>query len=640
MFAIIGIGAVFVIVTGGIDLSIGSVVCIVGCTMTMLINWWTKHPPAENLKYCLWILAVDFIVLVALTEIVPWLTKRQRPFTYGKGWKFTLLAVGIAIGISSFFAPQLASKDAIRGQAKIDAPRELRINVDGQNYTESNSNLIVRKDGSWSLTFDPGDELPDRPYAAVASYVGSDGKVVKVENKVTVPWVTLVSCIILAFLVSVHIGLFQGILVTKMNLQPFVVTLCGLLIFRGLARWLTADATQGLGNGYDESLRLLALGKPFNASTVILILGLVLIAVALVRFCIQLVSSNQDSKVRNMMALGSGIFLAVIGGSAMSSYGLFGQPVEDSPALLMRWSVWFLFPVLGLLIYQYWNREFNLNQLVSTIDPKWILNLAIAVVGLVISVVGMYLIKRWVGDEPVSLKGADRETIMKVISVFVGMTVLLFFASRFTKVVSMHLGETGGNLVAAIGFFACLWLLGNTALAKTIVETPFIVMVVVALLAAILLNKTTYGRYLFAIGRNETAAKYSGIDTDSIKILAYTLCAVCAGIGSILFTLDFNSIEPSGYGTFYELYAIAAAVLGGCSLRGGEGKIFGVIIGATILRVLYNAPDMIGVPSQLEFFMIGIIILIGAIVDELVRRIAAKRKTMELAKAQASTDKK
>ncbi len=634
IFAIIGIGAVFVIVTGGIDLSIGSVICIIGCSMAMLINAWTKHPPANNLQYCLWMVSADLILLVAFAEFVPWFANRKTFFTRGKSWKFLILGIGIVAGIGGFVAPQFASQAAIRGVAQIEPGQVLKLDVDGKNFVADDGKLTVQSDGSWTLNFQPGDDLPDRPYAVTASTQLADGSSVKIENRVTVPWVTLICCLFLAFLVSIHIGLFQGLLITKLNLQPFVVTLCGLLIFRGLARWMTADETQGLGNGYDESLRLLALGKPLNASTVILIIGIVLIAYAIFRWIMPSASGSSQSKIRNAMVLVGAIMLTAIGGSAFSSSGILGVAVEDLPAMLMRWCAWGLLPVIGLIAFQYWNHEFRQTKQISPAYKNWLWQLLFASSGLVISIVLMYFIKRWIGEESVSLKGADRVTILKVVSVFGGMTLLLFFASRFSKTVIQHLRDTGGTLIMAAGFFACLWLVGNTSLPKTIVQTPFIVMTVVAIFAAILLNKTTYGRYLFAIGRNETAAKYSGIDTDSIKVMAYTLCAACAGIGSILFTLDSNSVSPSAFGTFYELYAIAAAVLGGCSLRGGEGTIIGVIIGASILRVLYNAPDMIGIPSQLEFFMIGIIILIGAIVDEIVRRIAAKRKTMELAKTQ------
>ncbi len=155
---------------------------------------------------------------------------------------------------------------------------------------------------------------------------------------------------------------------------------------------------------------------------------------------------------------------------------------------------------------------------------------------------------------------------------------------------------------------------------------PFIIMLVVGVLAAIFLNRTIFGRYLLALGRNETAARYSGINTDAMKIIAYVICSLLAGLGGILFSLDVNSIQPSSSGEFYELYAIAAAVLGGCSLRGGEGSIVGVIIGTAVMRVLYNAINILRIPTHLEFAIIGAVILCGVIVDELVKRMAARRR--------------
>jgi ribose transport system permease protein len=88
-----------------------------------------------------------------------------------------------------------------------------------------------------------------------------------------------------------------------------------------------------------------------------------------------------------------------------------------------------------------------------------------------------------------------------------------------------------------------------------------------------------------------------------------------------MFMLDLNSVQPSSHGSFYELYAIAAAVLGGCSLRGGEGSIIGVVIGMAVLRLLYNASNLLGIPTQLEFTIIGGVILVGAIVDEVAKRV-------------------
>jgi len=155
---------------------------------------------------------------------------------------------------------------------------------------------------------------------------------------------------------------------------------------------------------------------------------------------------------------------------------------------------------------------------------------------------------------------------------------------------------------------------------------PSFFLVTIAVVAAIFLNRTIWGRYLLALGRNETAARYSGINTDRMKILAYTLCSLLAGVGGILFSLNLNSIQPSGLGEFYELYAIAAAVLGGCSLRGGEGTILGVLIGTAVMRVLYNAINILGIPTHLEFAIIGAVILAGVVTDEVVKAVAARRR--------------
>lgn len=154
---------------------------------------------------------------------------------------------------------------------------------------------------------------------------------------------------------------------------------------------------------------------------------------------------------------------------------------------------------------------------------------------------------------------------------------------------------------------------------------PFLFMIVLALGAGVFLNRTIWGRYLLALGRNVEAARYSGIAIDRLVILAYIICAGMAGLGGVLFALDVNSVQPAGHGNFYELYAIAAAVLGGCSLRGGEGTILGVVIGAAVMRVLYNAINVLGIPTQLEFAIIGTVILAGVIADELIRRMADKR---------------
>lgn len=136
----------------------------------------------------------------------------------------------------------------------------------------------------------------------------------------------------------------------------------------------------------------------------------------------------------------------------------------------------------------------------------------------------------------------------------------------------------------------------------------------------VLLHRSTYGRYLFAIGSNELAARYSGIRVDRYKIFAYILCSLTAALFSIMFLADSNSVQPSSTGSLIELYAIAGAVLGGCSLRGGEGSVAGIVLGTAILFVLMTTVFVAGVSDKLEYTAIGLTLLIGAMLDEFLRR--------------------
>ena len=103
---------------------------------------------------------------------------------------------------------------------------------------------------------------------------------------------------------------------------------------------------------------------------------------------------------------------------------------------------------------------------------------------------------------------------------------------------------------------------------------------------------------------------------------------LAGAVGGMLFVLDVNSVQPSSFGMPYELYAIAAAVLGGCSLRGGEGTIAGVIIGAAVMQALYNAINMLAFPTHIEWAIIGTVLLLGIIADELTKRFTARRKVV------------
>lgn len=162
---------------------------------------------------------------------------------------------------------------------------------------------------------------------------------------------------------------------------------------------------------------------------------------------------------------------------------------------------------------------------------------------------------------------------------------------------------------------------------------PCIFLAIVAVVAAVFLNGSIYGRYLLALGSNEQAARYSGINTGRMIVLAYVISSSLAGFGGVLFVLDVNSAQPVDFGNFYELYAIAAAVLGGCSLRGGEGSIFGVIVGTALMQVLRNMINLTTRHHNMEFAIIGGVILIGVIADELMKRYATSRRAAKALKS-------
>ncbi len=171
-----------------------------------------------------------------------------------------------------------------------------------------------------------------------------------------------------------------------------------------------------------------------------------------------------------------------------------------------------------------------------------------------------------------------------------------------------------------------VWLRDLASGALFHIPTPFLFLILIGIVMWVVLQRSVYGRYLFAVGRNEEAARYSGITTRKIVSSAYVLSGLLAGITGVLMAFYTNSISPSSHGNFYELYAIAAAVLGGCSLRGGEGTIIGIVIGTALLQVLQNLVNLLGIPSSLNFAVMGTVILIGVVADELVRRRSARKR--------------
>ena len=662
-YGIIGIGVAFVIITGGIDLSIGSLIGLVGCMMPML-------------------LASDHVA-------------QGDPVTVTK-----VNVTARALMLEGKRA-DIRAGDLLKFKSDSGSSREFTIN----QVNHSEANTIVRVNQPLSTV---------REGTRVTRYVLSHTSF------------TLVIILVLVF--SLVIGLIHGLMITKINLQPFVVTLCGLLIYRGVARWITSDTTQGFGSDYDDSFRLLATGTPFSVASVLIALGIVLACwLTLRRFWFK---NNVSRPSGIAFALGILFSLSLIGfGSLRYVEGISSQQILDlakatpvqvetkkmtvldvnvkKKVILVRgehpaiettgllltedssqfssdnksgkrkidWRTLDYQPVRGasveakqtvigftgsidhlikgeklkssvefykvdlvkmdLASYNQQNKDFTSIPGLSGLLPQVAMYFAgflMIPAFLITTILLLRVDARQIGL-PVSvmvgsiiLTGIVASKIESDVSVrfmflvFGVIGLLIFSVSRFIQV-ALKMGSKSIRLpLMATSLLATVWLLGNTPIGQTLVPAATLWLLVIAVVAAIFLNRTIYGRYLLALGRNVEAAKYSGINTDRMIIVAYIICSVCAGIGGILFALDGNSIQPASHGNFYELYAIAAAVLGGCSLRGGEGSIAGVVIGAAVMFVLYNAINLLGIPSTLEFAIIGLVILVGAMTDEVAKK--------------------
>lgn len=441
LYGILGVGVSFVIITSGIDLSVGSMVCFSGVLLAIFLHVdyvpeiggsVTEITADEN--------------RIELAEALPELKPGDRfRFSGGRKASTQMLTIDTVEGSSVTTKENLKRSDK-QGSIAVASPlvsverltaddeSGFKVVLQGQHPLAANDQLnlahptsgfvvdkVIRADVGEDTTTvflrnDPGDR------------VTSDWLAIPVHRQQRMP---VLAALVAVLAIAVALGLVHGLLVTRARLQPFVVTLCGLLIYRGLSRWMTSDNPAGFGE-YADGLCQLGSGRLDILTT-----------------------ANGDT---------------------------FGIPY------------------------------------------------------------------------------------------------------------------------------------------------PFFILVGIGIAAAIFLNRTIYGRYLLALGRNEEAARFSGIDTRKVTLMAYVICTTLAAVGGMLFSLDSLSISPSSFGNFFELYAIAAAVLGGCSLRGGEGSISGVIIGTAVMQVLNNMIILLDVSATLEYAIIGSVILIGVLADEFFKSIAARRK--------------
>ncbi len=154
-----------------------------------------------------------------------------------------------------------------------------------------------------------------------------------------------------------------------------------------------------------------------------------------------------------------------------------------------------------------------------------------------------------------------------------------------------------------------------------VIDIPNAVLIMfgMALIGSFVLFRTVLGRYTFALGSNEEAARISGVNTARWKIIVYTLTGLFSGMAGVMIAARLNSAQPS-LGQGYELDAIAAVVIGGTSLSGGEGSIVGTVIGAFVISVLTNGLRILSVPQEWQMVLTGAIIIVAVFLDMIRRR--------------------
>jgi len=576
LFGIISIGVAFVIITGGIDLSVGSIICLVGCGLPFLLQ----------VEY----VALGEVSVSRVTASTGMIELARPPNGFSPGVRVRLIGSATAndglytvSGIESMginVAPRPGS-DATEGRLGVVHP----VKVDGTTLVVSEP--FTDHDGV-DHRMAPRDRvtfvLEDGREGATARVVSVDGDRLELseappENLAGVlgldrrPWTSVPVALAIVLGASLAIGLFHGVLIARLKLQPFVVTLCGLLLYRGITRGFTQDQTQGLTDEY-PTLKLIATAE---LARIPLVWGLLVVGGVL------LVGGSAWAWISRRRFDGEGTLLGVLAvpvsavamGLSLLGWGLAAMSSQETIAI-----------------------EAGRQQAVRVDLPERTSRVRVE------ATAGG---ETWVTIDETDVAVTETRQELTVPSL---ETIIEARPGEWTelRVVVLERAEPEIGLPA-----------------------PLVILLVVGVLASVFLNHTIYGRYLLAMGNNEEAALYSGIPTGRMIVLAYVICAGLAGLGGVLFVLDINSAQPVDFGNFYELYAIAAAVLGGCSLRGGEGTILGVVIGAALMRVLKNMITLVDwMPTYIEYAIIGAVILAGVIVDELVKRAAARRRLQRI----------
>ena len=243
-------------------------------------------------------------------------------------------------------------------------------------------------------------------------------------------------------------------------------------------------------------------------------------------------------------------------------------------------------------------------------------------VGSIVALSGVVLGALLQGGQPLAVALAAAVAVGLACGLFNGALVSVGGLPPFIATLGMMSVARGAALVFTEGRPVSGFDEGFRSLATGslgFVPAPVVVMIVVYVAAHIVLTRTTFGRYVYAIGGNEEATRLSGVAVRFHKTAIYGVSGVMSAIAAIVLTARLNSAQPIA-GTMYELDAIAATVIGGTSLMGGEGTLAGTLVGALIMGVLRNGLNLLGVSSFLQQIVIGGVIVGAVLVDTVLKR--------------------
>jgi ribose transport system permease protein len=223
-----------------------------------------------------------------------------------------------------------------------------------------------------------------------------------------------------------------------------------------------------------------------------------------------------------------------------------------------------------------------------------------------------------------------------LLGAFSGLMITQFAIPPFIVTLAMMLVGSGLAYLLAQGQTiyqvpeTFVWL--GRGIAGLGVPNAVVLMVLLYAAAHVLMSRMALGRYIYAVGGNPEAARLSGVPVKRVLLFVYTVCGALAGLGGVVMASQLKSGSPT-FGLMYELYAIAAVVVGGTSLSGGEGKILGTLIGAFIIAVIQNGMNLTGVESYTQKVVLGLVILGAVLLDRLKRRgwswLRPRRKNQE-----------